>query len=609
MSQFDNGNPSIHWQVPELPSDELIIPTRIAFETIEGRDLRQGRFPGIVETNTTSNGCYNSDKSKSSVPLTIKYQTESSLQRLKVREIVDGLLKETNGLQDTQFQIKEGVDWRRLCKFQEVATFTVMSVRHLNEQERVALATELMAYRIKYFFLSKAQIVLQLEGIDVEVLRNLLHCSTTTYLPFGQRQQSTQVMLSKIKHVKANAYQMEVKYAPIGSMPLLPLQVLMSSIAAYVSDDENIANTIIGASLISTFSATRFEFQTIVDDDNANISVLTFWVPCDSRTTFPCDHAIVYRNGKKISFTIEHCGNILPQTGAPGEPPRHETKQEHWRKVGEKLNPSFKNRLTVIAPASCLSSSQKRRYGMLREAQTEYANLPVSYTYAEEVYPWILFLDYLPEVDAFDAFLSHFGQYEVVDTGRGAFLRKRHVPADYISKRRRIMLFQLVSGKQCQMNRVEGLESAPYLTKVAALNILPFKDCQVMMFVPPLIDYRLLLTSDSVLKVERIWVFEPYSANTNSSTKATNPAQSVHLSPPSKDVHHKAQVKLAHLQSAQSNVNRNEAPTPTYTPPVSTPLLPLVLTVFIRVNIPLTPMWSTSNQTLRYLKSTLMMLL
>ena len=174
MSQFDNGNPSIHWRVPELPSDEFIIPTRIAFETSDGRDLRQGRFPGIVETNTTSNGCYNSDKSKSSIPLTIKYQTESSLQRLKVRETIEGLLKETSGLQDTQFQIKEGIDWRRLCKFQEVATFTVMSVRHLNDQERVALATELMAYRIKYFFLSKAQVVLQLEGTDVEVLRNLL---------------------------------------------------------------------------------------------------------------------------------------------------------------------------------------------------------------------------------------------------------------------------------------------------------------------------------------------------------------------------------------------------------------------------------------------------
>ena len=51
-----------------------------------------------------------------------------------------------------------------------------MSTRHLSDQERNALALELMSFRIKYFFLSKAQVILKLEGIDIEVLRNLLHC-------------------------------------------------------------------------------------------------------------------------------------------------------------------------------------------------------------------------------------------------------------------------------------------------------------------------------------------------------------------------------------------------------------------------------------------------
>ena len=33
---------------------------------------------------------------------------------LKVREIIESLLEEANALQDTQFQIKEGIDWYRL---------------------------------------------------------------------------------------------------------------------------------------------------------------------------------------------------------------------------------------------------------------------------------------------------------------------------------------------------------------------------------------------------------------------------------------------------------------------------------------------------------------
>ena len=103
-----------------------------------------------------------------------------------------------------------------------------------------------MSYRIKYYFLSKAQIILKLEGIDIEVLRNLLHCSTT-YLPFGQRQQSSQIALRKVKLIKGKWYQMEVNYSPVGSMPLIPLQVAKSSVIDCIDEGEPIINTELGA--------------------------------------------------------------------------------------------------------------------------------------------------------------------------------------------------------------------------------------------------------------------------------------------------------------------------------------------------------------------------
>ena len=77
-----------------------------------------------METSTAPNGCYNSDKSKGSIPLTIKFQQNSALQRCKVREVIETLIRETSVLQDTQFQVKEGVDWPRLQRFKEAATFT-----------------------------------------------------------------------------------------------------------------------------------------------------------------------------------------------------------------------------------------------------------------------------------------------------------------------------------------------------------------------------------------------------------------------------------------------------------------------------------------------------
>jgi hypothetical protein len=110
MSYLSDNHPSIIWKLPDTISDELIFPARIAYEQPDGRELRHGQFPGIAETNTATNGCYNSDKSKGSISLTIKYQQNSALQRLKVREVIESLLKGTSVLQDTQFQIKEGSD-------------------------------------------------------------------------------------------------------------------------------------------------------------------------------------------------------------------------------------------------------------------------------------------------------------------------------------------------------------------------------------------------------------------------------------------------------------------------------------------------------------------
>ena len=521
MNYLNNNHPTIIWKVPDTLSDELILPARIAYEIPDGKELRHGHFPGIMETSTAPNGCYNSDRSKGSIPLTIKYQQNSSLQKLKVREVIESLMKETSVLQDTQFQIKEGSDWHRLHKLKETDNFTVMSTRHLNDQERTSLASELMSYRIKFYFLSKVQIILKLESIDIEVLRNLLHC-TTTYLPFGQRQQSSQVSLSKIKVIKGKWYQMEVTFSPVGSMPLIPLQIAKSSVIDLIDEGEPMTNTELGLSLASTFSATRFEFQTIVDDDNSNVAMITFWVPRDVNFSFPCNHTFTDNEGMSFSFTVEHCGCILPQTGAPGEPPRHETKGEHWRRVGEHLNPSDKNRLTVIAPASAQNSSQRRRFGLLKESHVDYLNQPVSYTYAEETYPWILFLNSLPESDYLDVFLTRFGQCETVKAEGGNYLQQSSQRLESLAKHTRIVLLQLPSGKQCQINRVEGTEGAPYLTKVDALHIYPFKDCQLMLIVPPLIDYRALLTSTTRLVVSKVWSYEP-SNNTNVNSTPIKP--------------------------------------------------------------------------------------
>ena len=541
MDSSTNHSTMLEWQLPDSVSDELLMPTRLAFENFGGKELRQGRYPGICETSSSPNGCYNSDRSKGSVPVTIKYDKTAGLAITRIREEIDLLLQQSDTSQDTQFQVKEGVDWNRMQRLRENADWTVMSTRHLNDQNRLSLAQELMSFRIKYYFLSKAQIIMNLSGIDIEVLRNLLHCSTT-YLPFGQRQQSTQISLGQITHLGGKCHRIVVKYSPIGSMPNIPLQIAKSSILPLIENEDDIISTDLGYALITTFAAIKFEFHVVVNEDNANIPMLTFWIPNDIKRKFPSSFAVKDKEGTTVNFTIEHCGNILPQTGAPGEPPRHETKGEHWRRVGEKSNPSFKNRLTVIAPASTQSAPQKRRFGLLKDAAVTVNSQQISYTYAEETFPWILFLERPPESEVLNTFLTHFSDTESVRGGQGDYCKQSSLQSESISKFTRIIMFELPSGKKCQVNRIDGSEESLYLTKVDALQIYSFKASYLVILVPPFFDFRALLGLDNKAEALVAWKFQDYchtnpvGSQSRRSQDAQSTSQSSHKYPKSNRV-------------------------------------------------------------------------
>ena len=95
---------------------------------------------------------------------------------------------------------------------------------------------------------------------------------------------------------------MEVHYSPVGSMPLIPLQITKSSVITYLCDDEPIVGTELGLALVKDFSATRFECQTVVDDDNSNVAMVTFWIPRSVKCVFPHDYSLTNKDGKKIRF-------------------------------------------------------------------------------------------------------------------------------------------------------------------------------------------------------------------------------------------------------------------------------------------------------------------
>ena len=341
-------------------------------------------------------------------------------------------------------------------------------------------------------------------------------------------------------------------------MPCIPLQISKSSIIPLIENEVAVIDTDLGFALINTLSATEFDFQTIVSEDNVNTSMLTFWIPNDIKRNFPCSLSVKDKKGNTIDFTVEHCGNILPQTGAPGEPPRHETKGEHWRRIGEKCNPSFKNRLTVIAPVSTQNASQKRRFGLLKDSAVDVQNQQISYTYSEEMYPWILFLDFLPERDILNTYLTHFSQFESVNGDKGDYCKQSSLRFEYVSKFTRIMMFEVPSGKQCQINRIDGLEGSLYLTKVDALQIYPFKACYLVLLVPPFFDFRALLTADIKVEALAAWKFSIFG-DSHTMGRAT-PASQVTSNHPQHRTKHQQSEHFSKSNRAPADIPGSNTP-------------------------------------------------
>ena len=300
--------------------------------------------------------------------------------------------------------------------------------------------------------------------------------------------------------------------SPLGSMPLIPLQVDRASIAEGLENQHLLSETSFGRAIIQEYSATSMEFRTIVDDHSPHCQMVTFHVPSDTTYTFPCKFVFKNQKQQTVSCILEHCGNLLPSTGAPGEPPRQETKQEHWMKVGESLNPSFKNRLRAIAPASSKSVSSRRRFGQLREAHFDNKMRRTLYTYADEQQPWLLAqeqlsVDQLSVDQRLEIFLTTFSSHPAVENaGRRSFQQIKHqIESRRCDRLDRLIMFEIFASRELQVNRIETRNESTFSTSVDALKIYPYQNVTLLMLVPAGIDHTMVALPAASRRVVAAW--------------------------------------------------------------------------------------------------------
>ena len=138
-------------------------------------------------------------------------------------------------------------------------------------------------------------------------------------------------------------------------------------------------------------------------------------------------------------------------------------------------------------------------------------------------------------------------------------------------------MFEIPSGKQCQINRIDGLESSLYLFKVDALQIYPFKVCYLVMLVPPHFDFSPMLTADTKVEAFAAWKFSTLNnSGTNRKTTAVPPTSSTQHQPLTKDKRTDHCVKPPRTPSVLPSSKKEIGQLPAYaalgtTPPPTPP--------------------------------------
>ena len=269
----------------QVTTDEIVLPSRLAYHTAEGHNLRTGKLPGIASTATGNNGWFNMDMSKSNQALSINFASNCPQSVCQVKGVIQFLFRQATADELSMFQYKEGIDWVTYHARGLQHEYTVLSVQHIGEDELLGLAAELVRFGIQHYFVSRTILVLQLDGLDFEKLRNLV-LSTTIYIPFGTRQQSFQLVIKNINISDDTLTQFVVNLSPVGSVPYIPLQIDKQQVGELVQGTDIVDAAALGKHLQQKFQAHKFEDQSVVEDDGSYKPVITFLIPATNKT-FP----------------------------------------------------------------------------------------------------------------------------------------------------------------------------------------------------------------------------------------------------------------------------------------------------------------------------------
>ena len=158
----------IRWKFDKKYQDELLIP-KIALAEQDIQDLIDEQGSKLLLKSVNRNSCVDFDNSKNGQWVSFPYS--GSLQQQELNQLVSVVRSKVKQYPSTSLQFKRAVRWNN--DFKDILSFGFLYVGHLNDLDKARVANFLTGCNINFFFSRTNVLVLQLEGLDDNILLRL----------------------------------------------------------------------------------------------------------------------------------------------------------------------------------------------------------------------------------------------------------------------------------------------------------------------------------------------------------------------------------------------------------------------------------------------------
>ena len=340
----------IRWKFDKKYQDELLIPPKIALAEQDIQDLIDEQGSKLLLKSTNRNSCVDFDNSKNGQWVSFPYS--GSLQQQELNQLVSVIRSKVRQYPSTSMQFKRAVRWNN--DFKEVLSFGFLYVGHLNDLDKARVANFLTGCNIDFFFSRANVLVLQLDGLDDNILLRLAQYAEVP-IPSCPIQGGFPLTFRPSRF--GTTVWTTVSVGRIGSYSYIPAQLSLEDIES----DANVEDLKwIVSMLEQQVQATCFQKVFCTPEGQDGIACLQFLVPVSFEKQLPLRWSLDDRQ-----FCVDHPAPFATPLWVSRRPPEEQSKLEHWKETANRSFTYRKGRQNSLAHHPKLVDSM-RRFNLLQ---------------------------------------------------------------------------------------------------------------------------------------------------------------------------------------------------------------------------------------------------